>query len=291
MVYPNDFEEKIDFLRVREAIKNYCLGEIGQWLVDKMQFMTKFNDVQNRLIEVDEFMQLINSMAQFPTDNFFDMRPLFDKMRIEGTFAEVEEIFALYKSLITVKEITRFFKKEENAETYPKLAAIAANVAVHTYVIDSIEHVVSKQGRIRDNASPELARIRREQAEKQGAASKLIRRIIAEAQHEGWVDPDVTLVHGLFKYFFRQLLLCVFQFGIILGKQIQIFPLICIILQFHQIANFFFLTQNRLYAAFIVHITLHELECLIGVIFFLRKPFRNILITFQFLQWLVYGPA
>ena len=193
MVYPNDFEEKIDFLRVREAIKNYCLGEIGQWLVDKMQFMTKFNDVQNRLIEVDEFMQLINSMAQFPTDNFFDMRPLFDKMRIEGTFAEVEEIFALYKSLITVKEITRFFKKEENAETYPKLAAIAANVAVHTYVIDSIEHVVSKQGRIRDNASPELARIRREQAEKQGAASKLIRRIIAEAQHEGWVDPDVTL--------------------------------------------------------------------------------------------------
>ncbi len=193
MIYPDNFEQKIDFVRVREAVKGCCLGEVGWWLTDKMQFMPKAADVRNRLDEVSEFMQLLQSQVDFPTDYFFDLRPLFDKMRVEGSFAEAEEIFNLYRSLSTVKAITRFFAKEENTERYPSLSAIAANVVVHTCVTDSIEHIMSRQGQIRDNASPELAAIRRELAEKQGAASKLIRRIIADAQQEGWVEPDATL--------------------------------------------------------------------------------------------------
>ena len=193
MIYPDNFEQKIDFVRVREAVKGCCLGDVGRWLTDKMRFMPKAADVRNRLAEVSEFMQLLQSQVDFPTDYFFDLRPLFDKMRVDGSFAEVEEIFNLYRSLSTVKAITRFFAKEENTERYPSLSAISAKVVVHTYVIDSIEHIMSRQGQIRDNASPELAAIRRELAEKQGAASKLIRRIIAEAQQEGWVEPDATL--------------------------------------------------------------------------------------------------
>ena len=193
MIYPDNFEQKIDFVRVREAVKGCCLGEVGRWLTDKMRFMPKAADVRNRLAEVSEFMQLLQSQVDFPTDYFFDLRPLFDKMRVEGSFAEAEEIFNLYRSLSTVKAITRFFAKEENTERYPSLSAIAANVTVHTFVTDSIEHIMSRQGQIRDSASPELAAIRRELAEKQGAASKLIRRIIADAQQEGWVEPDATL--------------------------------------------------------------------------------------------------
>lgn len=193
MIYPDNFEQKIDFVRVREAVKGCCLGEVGRWLTDKMRFMPKAADVCNRLAEVSEFMQLLQSQVDFPTDYFFDLRPLFDKMRVEGSFAEAEEIFNLYRSLSTVKAITRFFAKEENTERYPSLSAIAANVVVHTFVTDSIEHIMSRQGQIRDSASPELAAIRRELAEKQGAASKLIRRIIADAQQEGWVEPDATL--------------------------------------------------------------------------------------------------
>lgn len=193
MIYPDNFEQKIDFVRIRETIKTYCLGPVGQWLVDKMRFMPKYADVRNRLDEVSEFMQILQSGTQLPTDYFFDLRPLFVKMKVDGSFAEVEELFCLYRSLSTVKDVTRFFAKEENAEKYPTLSAIASNVIVHTFVVDSIEHIMTKQGRIRDNASPELAQIRKELAERQGSASRLIRKIIAEAQQEGWVEPDATL--------------------------------------------------------------------------------------------------
>ena len=193
MIYPDNFEQKTDFVRIRSAIKGNCLGEVGQWLTDEMRFMPRFADVRNRLTEVSEFMQIIQSQVDFPTDFFFDLRPLFAKMRIDGSFAETEEIFCLYRSLSTVKAILRFYAKPENTDRYPALSAIAANVAVHSFVTDSIEHVLTKQGAIRDSASPELARIRSERAEKQSAASRLIRRIIADAQQEGWVEADATL--------------------------------------------------------------------------------------------------
>ena len=193
MIYPDNFEQKTDFVRIRSAIKGNCLGEVGQWLTDEMRFMPRFADVHNRLTEVSEFMQIIQSQVDFPTDFFFDLRPLFAKMRIDGSFAETEEIFCLYRSLSTVKAILRFFAKPENTDHYPALAAIAANVAVHSFVTDSIEHVLTKQGAIRDSASPELARIRSERAEKQSAASRLIRCIISDAQQEGWVEADATL--------------------------------------------------------------------------------------------------
>lgn len=193
MIYPDNFEQKIDFMRIREAVKNNCLGEVGRWLVSQMRFMTKFADVRNRLTEVSEFMQIIQNQIEIPTDFFFDLRPLFDKMRIEGSFAEAEEIFNLYRSLSTAKAIVRLLTKDENAERYPMLSKIASNILIHKFVTDSIEHIMNKQGAIRDTASPELAQIRREQAEKQAAASRLIRHIIADAQQEGWVDPDATL--------------------------------------------------------------------------------------------------
>jgi len=193
MIYPDNFEQKIDFVRIREAVKNNCLGEVGRWLVSQMRFMTKFADVRNRLTEVSEFMQIIQNQTEIPTDFFFDLRPLFDKMRIEGSFAEAEEIFNLYRSLSTAKAIVRLLTKDENAERYPMLSKIASNILIHKFVNDSIEHIMNKQGAIRDTASPELAQIRREQAEKQAAASRLIRHIIADAQQEGWVDPDATL--------------------------------------------------------------------------------------------------
>ena len=193
MIYPDNFEQKIDFVRIREAVKNNCLGEVGRWLVSQMRFMTKFADVRNRLTEVSEFMQIIQNQIEIPTDFFFDLRTLFDKMRIEGSFAEAEEIFNLYRSLSTAKAIVRLLTKDENAERYPMLSKIASNILIHKFVTDSIEHIMNKQGAIRDTASPELAQIRREQAEKQAAASRLIRHIIADAQQEGWVDPDATL--------------------------------------------------------------------------------------------------
>lgn len=55
-----------------------------------------------------------------------------------------------------------------------------------------INGILSPYGKIKDNASTELARIRRELASTMGSISRSLNSILRNAQSEGVVDKDVT---------------------------------------------------------------------------------------------------
>ncbi len=193
MIFPENFEHKIDFIRIRSLLKEECLSDLGKTLIDDMAFMNKHKVIQLRLKEVNEFKQIIEKLESFPVEHYYDLRPSLNKIRITGTFLEVKEMHNLRRSLNTIKSIIRFFKKEEAQENYPSLGKIADKIVVHPYVTDGIDRILTSLGKIKDNASPELANIRRELASKQTAASKLLQRIIGQAQKEGWVDAGTSL--------------------------------------------------------------------------------------------------
>lgn len=55
-----------------------------------------------------------------------------------------------------------------------------------------INDILSPYGKIKDNASAELARIRRELTNTMGSISRSLNSILRNAQSEGVVDKDVT---------------------------------------------------------------------------------------------------
>ncbi len=193
MIFPENFEHKIDFIRIRSLLKDECLSDLGKTLIDDMAFMNKHKVIQLRLKEVNEFKQIIEKVESFPVEHYYDLRPSLNKIRITGSFLEVKEMHNLRRSLNTIKSIIRFFKKEDAQENYPSLSKIVDKIVVHPYVTDGIDRILTSLGKIKDNASPELANIRRDLANKQTAASKLLQRIIGQAQKEGWVDAGTSL--------------------------------------------------------------------------------------------------
>ncbi|MDA3891974.1 MAG: Smr/MutS family protein [Salinivirgaceae bacterium] len=193
MIFPDNFEHKIDFVKVRELIKEQCSSELGKTLVSQMQFAHKFENIKLRLLETNEFKKIIENAVEFPSEHYYNLTNSFAKMRVDGTFLETKELFNLRRAMQTVKAVVHFFKGEEAADKYPKLKAISQQVVIHPYVIDGIDRILNKLGKIRDNASPELANIRRELAAKQNEVTKLIHRIIGQAQKDGWVESETLL--------------------------------------------------------------------------------------------------
>ena len=59
-------------------------------------------------------------------------------------------------------------------------------------MIGKIDGILNKYGKIKDNASTELARIRRELANTMGSISRSLNSILRSAQSEGYVDKDVA---------------------------------------------------------------------------------------------------
>lgn len=192
LVYPDNFESKIGFDRIRELIKGRCLSDLGRELVDEIRFISHYEHLAETLSLVDEFVTIQREMENFPTSYYFDLREALAKIRIEGCFLEVQELFDLKRSLETITGIVRFLKNTKE-DQFPALKRMLSGVQVYPYVIDRIDAILTKYGKIKDNASPELARIRKDLLAKQSGVSKRLQAILKKAQDDGLVEEDASV--------------------------------------------------------------------------------------------------
>ena len=190
--YPENFENKTGFDRIRTMLHNKCLGTLGSEWVEAMCFSDSFDTIARQLGEVNEFCRIVKEHDNFPATHFFDMRTALQKIRIEGRFMEPAELFDLKRSLEAVRGIVMFFKKHGN-EIFPLLKQKTERVQVFPYIYERIDAIINKMGQIRDNASPELSQIRRDLLSHQSNMSKRLHAILKQAQKDGLVDSDASV--------------------------------------------------------------------------------------------------
>ena len=196
MIYPQNFEQKIGFDQIRQLLKEKCLSTLGEERVTDMAFSDRFSEVEERLDQVTEFVRILQEEDNFPAQYFFDVRPSLKRIRVEGMYLDEQELFDLRRSLETIRDIVRFLQKsedeEENTSPYPCLKRLAGDITGFPQLIGKINGILSPYGKIKDNASAELARIRRELASTMGSISRSLNSILRNAQSEGVVDKDVA---------------------------------------------------------------------------------------------------
>ena len=199
MIYPQNFEQKIGFDSIRHLLKEKCLSTLGQERVDEMNFSESFKDINEWLEQVMEFMRIIQEEDSFPDQYFFDVRPSLKRIRVEGMYLDEQELFDLRRSLETIRDIIHFLtltpndeEQEKENSPYPALQKLAGDIIVFPQLITRINNILDKFGKIKDNASSELLRIRRELASTAGSISRSLNAILRNAQAEGYVDKDVT---------------------------------------------------------------------------------------------------
>ena len=199
MIYPQNFEQKIGFDSIRHLLKEKCLSTLGQERVDEMNFSESFKDINEWLEQVMEFIRIIQEEDSFPDQYFFDVRPSLKRIRVEGMYLDEQELFDLRRSLETIRDIIHFLtltsndeEQEKENSPYPALQKLAGDIIVFPQLITRINNILDKFGKIKDNASSELLRIRRELASTAGSISRSLNAILRNAQAEGYVDKDVT---------------------------------------------------------------------------------------------------
>ena len=193
VIYPDNFEQKIGFDQIRRMLHELCLSTLGRDLIDDMSFMTDYDAILTALHRTDEMIKIERSDEEFPTDFFYDVRPMLKRIRIEGTFIDVSELFDLRRSLETIRRVVSFFKtKEDEQPLYPYLSEMSGDVLVYPQLTKEIDNILDKTGGIRDNASPELLTIRRNLSATMAGISRSLNNILRHAQSEGYVDKDVA---------------------------------------------------------------------------------------------------
>ncbi|WP_089332649.1 endonuclease MutS2 [Hymenobacter mucosus] len=186
MILPQNFEQKIGFAQLREMLEGLCLSALGRQFVAKMTFQTKHDQLHKLLLQTDEFRQLLNSGADFPSQHYHDVHQHLVRANIPGSYLDVAAFFAVKMSLRTIREALSFFTHvEENL--YPTLRLLGIGVQVDRNLLAALDKVVDDEGQVRDNASPLLSQLRQELINRQGLLRKQIAGILRHARQEGWV--------------------------------------------------------------------------------------------------------
>ena len=191
MTYPQNIEQKIDFQVIRDCLKSCCTSSLGKERVDEMLWVNHYKTVQNRLAHLREMMNVLtDSSLSFPQGDIYDLREALARIRVEGLFMDENELFSLRKMLDYVGQLERFFTLLDR-DKYPLLASLPLT-SFPNHLIVAIDRIIDRYGKMKDSASPELARIRKDIAQSQGSVSRALNSILRQAQAEGLLDKDAA---------------------------------------------------------------------------------------------------
>ena len=121
MFYPATFEEKIGFDQIRQLLAARCVSAMGRREVEAMQCGVDRVEVENNLLETNEFKQLILLDDPFPLQECHDLLPVLSRIAIDGTFIELDELADLRALLQTVVNVVVYFRARHDDGKYPHL--------------------------------------------------------------------------------------------------------------------------------------------------------------------------
>ncbi len=192
MNFPDNFEHKIAFESVRNILKQYCKFTLSKEEVDAMAFTSDFEQLTTRLDESNEMLTILqDDSLEFPSSNYYDLRESMKRIMVEGLALDESDLYDLRRTLDSVRELYAFLHKLDE-ELFPRLKQCTSDVNPLTFVIQDIDKILDKYGRLKDNASPELQRIRKQIVQTQGTVSNSLYAILRQAQKDGYVSADVN---------------------------------------------------------------------------------------------------
>ena len=192
MTYPKNIEQKLDFNVIRAELNGFCTSAMGKREVEKMTFLTSFSLIDTLLKETQEMTNILSDTSLgFPEGRIEDTEDGLQRIKVEGLYLDETELQSLASTLTYACLLERFFTSLDR-QRFPILSLLSLDMQGITIIPPIVERLIDKYGRLRDSASPELSRIRKELGEAQGSVSKALRQVMSRAIAEGWLEKDTA---------------------------------------------------------------------------------------------------
>lgn len=180
---------------MRRAIIEHCVSPLGEAWCEQMSFSTQYESVNTRLHQVAEVLAIIRASQTVPLHNVLDVVPQLNTLSVAGMFLTASELQRVRKALTAMTDVRAFFAKQDESNERPRYAymyKVVEPMAVFTDCIRDINKVIDDLGEVKDNASAELASIRTRIASMSGTINSVMRRVVADAIKQGYIEPDTT---------------------------------------------------------------------------------------------------
>ena len=198
MVHPFNFEKKIAFDSIKNLVKSFCISSLGERQVEEMRFETSFYAICKLQEETEEFRQILLFESCFPSQDYYDLTAELTRLKLDGTFIEIENLCNLRASLQTIHDCLTFFGTRKETEKYPRLTHLSENLYFDDTLVEKISLIVDDKGKVKDSASEDLHNIRRKIHELEASIAKNIKKILQQSKQNHLIDEnaETTIRNG-----------------------------------------------------------------------------------------------
>ncbi|HXV97032.1 MAG TPA: Smr/MutS family protein, partial [Anaerolineae bacterium] len=147
-------------------------------------------EAQGWQAETTEASHLLSVKVGLGVGGARDVRPLVARAQ-RGAILLALELLEIRQTLIAARDLQRTITRL--AEVYPRLADIAQRIEPCPGLVNNISEAIDERGEVKSNASPKLARIRRDLETAHSRLQEKLNRLVASSQYSRYLqEPLIT---------------------------------------------------------------------------------------------------
>ncbi|MGC9467296.1 MAG: endonuclease MutS2 [Anaerolineae bacterium] len=186
----------LEFPEIRRRLAREADFSGGEALALSLEPSFDIREVQESLALTSEARALIDARPDFALGGVRDIRSLAEQAR-HGVTLQSSEFLEVRATLIGAERVRRILTRLEGP--FPGLADIAWRIEALPGLSEAINRVLDDRGEVRDSASEELARIRRELRVTQDRVQDKLRRLISSPEVAPYLQESlITRREGRF---------------------------------------------------------------------------------------------
>jgi DNA mismatch repair protein MutS2 len=190
-VNENRLEESLGFDSIRGHIAGYCLSPQGREMAVRLKMLRSYETVVVLQEQVQECRQLMAQGLSLPENDFFDLLPFTAQLEVEGFVLLENQWSEMSRGLLCIDRAVSLIRK--HGAVFPRLLDLAGKVALPADIFFRLSQVFDDEGGIRDSASPELNRIRKQKIDEQSRLRRRLEAALKSVIAQGFIAEDAAI--------------------------------------------------------------------------------------------------
>ena len=187
-----DSFKTLEFEKILMRLRDCATSNFGKELATKLEPADDFETVRENLSLTTEAVKIFAVSAP-PLGGFRDVRETFKKIKI-GSAAAADELLDVLSTMYTMRQVKIFFKETE--VDAPQLKSRATKIEILGNLERQLDNAIDEHGNVRDTATVELQKIRRDLRNAQSRIKTEIFNILHDADKQKFFQDAIVTMRG-----------------------------------------------------------------------------------------------
>ncbi|WP_217607035.1 endonuclease MutS2 [Chitinophaga sp. GbtcB8] len=184
--FPDSALVQLEFDKIQALLKEHCKTELGKQMAEELRLHTHIDYVRSALQQAHEYKQLLLLQEYFPNDPVLNLKTELRLLSIQGAVLKEDQLMQIRKLAEIMHGIFRFFDHDRRIQ-YAGMHEVIAHTHYEKKITALIDEVLDDAGQVRDNATPELAKIRMSLFRKRTELRRVFDRILQKLNKQGYL--------------------------------------------------------------------------------------------------------